>query len=40
MLGFTLYRANVMLRCDGFNGRQRLQLFRKGLPWFLGRKEF
>ena len=38
MLGFTLYRANVMLRCDGFNGRQRLQLFRKGLPWFLGRK--
>ncbi|ENV75181.1 metal-dependent hydrolase [Acinetobacter ursingii] len=38
MLGFTLYRANVMLHCDGFNGRQRLQLFRKGLPWFLGRK--
>ncbi|RKG34360.1 metal-dependent hydrolase [Acinetobacter guerrae] len=38
MLSFTLYRANVMLRCDGFNGRQRLQLFRKGLPWFLGRK--
>ena len=38
MLGFTLYRANVMLRCDGFNGRQRLQLFRNGLPWFLGRK--
>lgn len=38
MLGFTLYRANVMLGCDGFNGRQRLQLFRKGLPWFLGRK--
>ncbi|MBK0062647.1 MULTISPECIES: metal-dependent hydrolase [unclassified Acinetobacter] len=38
MLGFTLYRANVMLRCDGFDGRQRLQLFRKGLPWFLGPK--
>ena len=38
MLGFTLYRANVMLRCDGFSGRQRLQLFAKGLPWFLGRK--
>lgn len=38
MLGFTLYRANVMLRCDGFSGRQRLQLFRKGLPWFLGPK--
>ncbi|WP_130803307.1 metal-dependent hydrolase [Acinetobacter ihumii] len=38
MLGFTLYRANVMLRCDGFTGMQRLQLFAKGLPWFLGRK--
>ena len=38
MFGFTLYRTNVMLRCDGFNTRQRVQLFRKGLPWFLGAK--
>lgn len=38
MFGFTMYRANVMLRCDGFSAGERLQLFRKGLPWFLGRK--
>lgn len=38
MLGFTMYRANVMLRYDGFSARERLQLFRQGLPWFLGRK--
>ncbi|OUY08559.1 metal-dependent hydrolase [Acinetobacter populi] len=37
MLGFTLYRTNIMLKCDGFSGRQRLQLFRQGLPWFLGK---
>jgi predicted metal-dependent hydrolase len=40
MFGFTLYRANVMLSCDGFNGRQRLQMIRKGLPWFLGARNF
>lgn len=38
MFGFTMYRANVMLRCDGFSAGERLQLFRKGLPWFLGHK--
>ena len=36
MSGFTMYRANVMLRCDGFTARERLQLFRRGLPWFIG----
>ncbi|MFU8925942.1 metal-dependent hydrolase [Acinetobacter puyangensis] len=37
MLGFTLYRTNIMLKCDGFSSRQRLKLFRQGLPWFLGK---
>lgn len=38
MFGFTLYRTNIMLKHDGFNLIERLNLVRKGLPWFLGRK--
>ena len=38
MFGFTAYRTNVMLKCDGFSTLERVQLFRKGLPWFFGKK--
>ena len=38
MLGFTTYRANVMLKYDGFNIVDRLLLNARGLPWFIGRK--
>ena len=38
MTGFTLYRANVMLKHDGFSPMQRLKMNIKGLPWFFGRK--
>ena len=38
MIGFTLYRANVMLRHDGFSRWQRFSMIMKGLPWFFGRK--
>ena len=37
MLGFTLYRANVMLKHDGFSFTERLKLNMKGLPWFFGK---
>lgn len=38
MLGFTLYRANVMLKYDGFSLRERIQMNIQGLPWFFGRR--
>lgn len=38
MFGFTMYRANVMLRCDGFTALERINMFRKGLPWFFGKQ--
>ncbi|MGE8683856.1 MAG: metal-dependent hydrolase [Acinetobacter sp.] len=38
MLGFTTYRADVMLKHDGFNRVERLQMMTKGLPWFFGKK--
>lgn len=38
MLGFTLYRANVLLQHDGFDGKTRFKQFATGLPWFFGRK--
>ena len=38
MFGFTTYRADVMLKYDGFSRRERLQLMAKGLPWFFGKK--
>ncbi|WP_374664606.1 metal-dependent hydrolase [Acinetobacter sp.] len=38
MLGFTTYRADVMLKYDGFNRIERLQMMAKGLPWFFGKK--
>ena len=34
MFGFTLYRANIMLKYDGFTPLQRLQMNIRGLPWF------
>ena len=37
MFGFTFYRTNVMLKSDGFNLKQRLNMARKGMPWFFGR---
>ena len=36
MFGFTLYRANVMLKCDGFNRTQRLKMNVRGLQWLFG----
>lgn len=38
MFGFTMYRANVMLKHDGFSPLQRLQMNIRGLPWFFGKK--
>jgi uncharacterized protein len=37
MFGFTIYRANVMLKHDGFNPIERLKMNMKGLPWFFGK---
>jgi uncharacterized protein len=37
MFGFTIYRANVMLKHDGFNPIERLKMNVKGLPWFFGK---
>lgn len=37
MLGFTLYRANVMLKKDGFSLFSRFKMNIQGLPWFFGR---
>lgn len=37
MFGFTLYRANVMLRYDGFSRIQRLKMNARGLKWLLGK---
>lgn len=38
MFGFTLYRANVMLKCDGFNRIQRLKMNVRGLQWLFGKQ--
>ena len=38
MFGFTLYRTQVMLKHDGFNLIQRLNMTARGLPWFVGKK--
>ena len=38
MFGFTLYRANVMLKCDGFNRTQRLKMNERGLQWLFGKQ--
>ena len=37
MFGFTLYRANVMLRYDGFSRIQCLKMNARGLQWLLGK---
>lgn len=37
MFGFTTYRANIMLKYDGFNRLERLKMTTKGLPWFFGK---
>ena len=36
MAGFTLQRANGLLRQDGFGVIQRLKMFGKGMVWLLG----
>lgn len=38
MFGFTMQRANGLLKADGFNLPQRLKMARQGLPWFFGKK--
>ena len=38
MITFTAYRANVMLKHDGFTPLQRAKMFRQGLPWLFGKK--
>lgn len=37
MPAFTIYRANVMLKYDGFSLAERIQMNIKGLPWFIGK---
>ena len=37
MFSYTAYRANVMLKHDGFSVLERLQMNLKGLPWLFGR---
>lgn len=37
MLNFTIYRANIMLKYDGFSRLERIKMTVKGLPWFLGK---
>lgn len=38
MLNFTIYRANIMLKHDGFSRLERLKMTAKSLPWFIGKK--
>jgi len=38
MFNFTLYRANIMLKHDGFSRIERLKMATQGLPWFFGKK--
>ncbi|OTG63211.1 metal-dependent hydrolase [Acinetobacter silvestris] len=37
IFGFSLYRANIMLKYDGFNTLQRVKMVINGLPWFFGK---
>lgn len=37
MLNFTIYRANIMLKYDGFSRLERIKMTVRGLPWFLGK---
>ena len=37
MFGFTFYRANVMLKHDGYTGFERVKMAVQGLPWFFGK---
>lgn len=37
MLNFTVYRANIMLKHDGFSRLERIKMTAKGLPWFIGK---
>ncbi|OTG80024.1 metal-dependent hydrolase [Acinetobacter sp. ANC 4648] len=38
MFNFTIYRANVMLKYDGFSRLERIKLTYKGMPWFIGKQ--
>ncbi|OTG80025.1 metal-dependent hydrolase [Acinetobacter sp. ANC 4648] len=38
IFGFTFYRANIMLKYDGFSTFQRIKMAIKGLPWFFGKQ--
>ena len=38
MFNFTMYRANIMLKYDGFSRLDRVKMIAKGLPWFIGKK--
>lgn len=38
MFNFTMYRASVMLKADGFSRMERLKMVAKGLPWFVGKQ--
>lgn len=35
---FTLVRANMMLKADGFSALERLKMFKVGVPWLFGKK--
>ncbi|WP_296283235.1 metal-dependent hydrolase [uncultured Acinetobacter sp.] len=38
MFGFTMQRANGLLKTDGFSILERMKMAAKGLPWFFGRQ--
>lgn len=38
MFGFTMQRANGLLKTDGFSVLERMRMATKGLPWFFGRQ--
>ena len=38
MFGFTMQRANGLLKADGFSIFERIKMARQGLPWFLGQQ--
>ncbi|EMI5620021.1 hypothetical protein I6M69_14885 [Acinetobacter nosocomialis] len=37
LLGFTLYRTNLMLKADGFSSIKRAQMFKQGMKWLFAK---
>lgn len=38
MFGIGLIRTNALLRYDGYSFKERVKMFKTGLPWFIGSK--